>query len=171
MATAVAPQERVTADPYAELAEFFDRFASEESSWKRRNGTYHRLIEQITRFHVPPGLRVLEIGSGKGRMLDLLRREGHDAEGVEITDVAPPTTGIQFRAPWGGHGTGFYINDPALLLAITGPKIAQYNTQGPAAEKASERLGSIERGAQVTAEHMTIFPNCSFLPGLNTVRA
>ncbi len=92
-------------------------------------------------------------------------------EGVEITDVAPPTTGIQFRAPWGGHGTGFYINDPALLLAITGPKIAQYNTQGPAAEKASERLGSIERGAQVTAEHMTIFPNCSFLPGLNTVRA
>lgn len=29
---------------------------------------------------------LLEIGSGKGRMLDLLRREGHDAQGVEVNE-------------------------------------------------------------------------------------
>lgn len=32
----------------------------------------------------PGGGPLLEIGSGKGRMLDLLRREGHDARGVEV---------------------------------------------------------------------------------------
>ena len=91
-------------------------------------------------------------------------------DGVDLADVAPPTRGVQYRANWGGHGTGFYIGDPALLVSITGPKIAEYITQGPAAEKACERLGSIERGSQVTAQHMTVFPTCSFLPGLNTVR-
>lgn len=73
MATAVAPPGRMTADPYAELAEFFDRFASEESRWKRRNSTYHRLIAQLMRFHVPEGARVLEIGSGSGDLLAALK--------------------------------------------------------------------------------------------------
>ncbi len=73
MATAVAPPERVTADPYAEPAEFFDRFASEESRWKRRNSTYHRLIAQLMRFHVPEDTRVLEIGSGSGDLLAALQ--------------------------------------------------------------------------------------------------
>ncbi len=73
MATAVAPPGRVTADPYAELAEFFDRFASEESRWKRRNSTYHRLIAQLMRFHVPEDARVLEIGSGSGDLLAALK--------------------------------------------------------------------------------------------------
>jgi SAM-dependent methyltransferase len=73
MATAVAPPGRVTADPYAELAEFFDRFASEESRWKRRNSTYHRLIAQLMRFHVPENARVLEIGSGSGDLLAALK--------------------------------------------------------------------------------------------------
>jgi SAM-dependent methyltransferase len=30
---------------------------------------------------------VLEIGSGKGRLVDLLRREGHDVQGVEVNDT------------------------------------------------------------------------------------
>jgi SAM-dependent methyltransferase len=73
MATAVAPSKGVTADPYAELAAFFDRFASEESRWKRRNSTYHRLIAQVMRFHVPEDARVLEIGSGSGDLLAALK--------------------------------------------------------------------------------------------------
>ena len=52
-----------------------------------------------------------------------------------------------------------------------GPKVTEYWTQGTAAEKASERLGSTERGQQLMAQHMTIFPTCSFLPGINTIRA
>ena len=57
---------------YAELREFFDRFAAEEPRWRRRNRTYHRLLEQILRFQIPPGQRVLEIGSGSGDLLAAL---------------------------------------------------------------------------------------------------
>lgn len=92
-------------------------------------------------------------------------------EGLDLADLAPPTVGKQYRAPWGGHGTGFYIGDPNLLLAIMGPKITSYLTEGPAAAKAAERLGSVERGTRVMAQHMTVFPTCSFLPGINTIRA
>jgi benzene/toluene/chlorobenzene dioxygenase subunit alpha len=91
-------------------------------------------------------------------------------DGVELADLAPPTVGKQYRALWGGHGTGFYIGDPNLLLAIMGPKITSYWTEGPASEKAAQRLGSVERGSKLMAEHMTVFPTCSFLPGINTVR-
>lgn len=89
---------------------------------------------------------------------------------LELADLAPPTTGHQYRAEWGGHGTGFYVGDPNLLLAIMGPIVTDYWTKGPAAETAAQRLGSQERGCQLMAEHMTVFPTCSFLPGINTVR-
>jgi SAM-dependent methyltransferase len=80
MATAIAPQERVAADPYAELVAFFDRFAQEEPRWKSRNRTYHRLVAQLMRFHIPRGARVLEIGSGSGDLLAALE----PAEGVGV---------------------------------------------------------------------------------------
>ncbi len=91
-------------------------------------------------------------------------------EEIDLAAVAPPSTGKQFRATWGGHGTGFYISDPAMMMAVMGPLVTQYWTQGPAAEKAAKRLGSMERAAQVMGQHMTVFPTCSFLPGINTVR-
>ncbi|MBE7194643.1 MAG: aromatic ring-hydroxylating dioxygenase subunit alpha [Gordonia polyisoprenivorans] len=91
-------------------------------------------------------------------------------EGTDLMDLTLPTEGVQYRAPWGGHGTGFYLGDPGMLLVIMGPKIAEYWTKGPAAEKASARLGSSDRGERVMAQHMTVFPTCSFLPGINTVR-
>ena len=56
-------------------------------------------------------------------------------------------------------------------MAIMGPKITEYWTQGAAADKAAERLNSEVRGSQVMAQHMTVFPTCSFLPGINTIRS
>nr|AAA25735.1 protein 1 [Pseudomonas putida] len=91
-------------------------------------------------------------------------------EDLEMADLAPPTVGKQYRASWGGHGSGFYVGDPNLMLAIMGPKVTSYWTEGPASEKAAERLGSVERGSKLMVEHMTVFPTCSFLPGINTVR-
>jgi SAM-dependent methyltransferase len=67
-----------------QVAEFFDGFAPVEARWRRRNRTYHRLIESLMRFYVPPGARVLEIGSGTGDLLAALR----PALGVGI-DVSP----------------------------------------------------------------------------------
>src|SRR3546814_8690572 len=49
-------------------------------------------------------------------------------DGVELADIAPPTVGKQYRAPWGGHGTGFFIGEPNLLLTIMGPKITSYRS-------------------------------------------
>ncbi|PWV83104.1 SRPBCC family protein [Halomonas sp. A11-A] len=87
---------------------------------------------------------------------------------VDLSQVKLPSTGNQFRAKWGGHGTGWYNDDFALLQAIMGPKVVDYWTKGPAAERAQQRLG-IPANRMVT-QHMTIFPTCSFLPGINTVR-
>lgn len=87
---------------------------------------------------------------------------------MDLSQVKLPSTGNQFRAKWGGHGTGWYNDDFALLQAIMGPKVVDYWTKGPAAERAQQRLG-IPAHRMVT-QHMTIFPTCSFLPGINTVR-
>ena len=89
---------------------------------------------------------------------------------MDLGDAQIPTNGVQFRAKWGGHGTGFFIDQPGILEAIMGPKITKYWTEGPAAEKAAQRLGGELRGSRLMAQHMTIFPTCSFLPGINTVR-
>jgi len=72
------------AQEYAELRAFFDAFAAEEQRWRRRNHTYYRQLEQIFRFHIPPGQRVLEIGSGSGDLLAVLR----PSVGVGV-DVSP----------------------------------------------------------------------------------
>jgi SAM-dependent methyltransferase len=79
--TRVAPRE--TTD-YADLVAYFDRFAADEPRWRRRNRTYYRLLEQIFRFQVPPGARLLEIGSGSGDLLAALR----PSYGVGV-DVSP----------------------------------------------------------------------------------
>jgi ubiquinone/menaquinone biosynthesis C-methylase UbiE len=68
---------------YEALAAFFDDYASSDQQWRRRNATYHRLVEQITRFHVPPGRRVLEIGCGAGDLLASL--EPQHGVGIDIS--------------------------------------------------------------------------------------
>jgi SAM-dependent methyltransferase len=67
-----ALNENVRAE-YGEMVSFFDEFADVEERWRRRNATYHQLIEQIVRSMVPPGHRILEIGSGAGDLLAALK--------------------------------------------------------------------------------------------------
>jgi SAM-dependent methyltransferase len=69
---------------YAEVVSFFNGFADTEASWRRRNATYHRLINQILGSMVPPGHKVLEVGSGAGDLLAALEPE----EGVGV-DLSP----------------------------------------------------------------------------------
>ncbi len=88
---------------------------------------------------------------------------------VDLSQVELPTNGNQFRAAWGGHGTGWFIDEPELLIAIMGDKITKFWTEGPAAEKAAKRLAPMPVTSMVV-QHMTVFPTCSFLPGINTVR-
>jgi glycosyl transferase family 2/methyltransferase family protein len=55
------------------IASFFNRFASVERRWRRRNSTYYRLIESLHRFQIPERSKTLEIGSGSGDLLAALR--------------------------------------------------------------------------------------------------
>ena len=64
------PSAGSEASPYAALAAFFDAFASQEQRWRRRNRTYHRQIEQISRFQIPPGLNLAMQGITEGPLWD-----------------------------------------------------------------------------------------------------
>jgi len=59
---------------------FFDRYASHVDYWHSRNAGYHRAISALARFYIPPGVRVLEIGSGNGDLLAAL----NPAHGVGV---------------------------------------------------------------------------------------
>nr|5AEU_A Chain A, BIPHENYL DIOXYGENASE SUBUNIT ALPHA [Paraburkholderia xenovorans LB400]5AEU_C Chain C, BIPHENYL DIOXYGENASE SUBUNIT ALPHA [Paraburkholderia xenovorans LB400]5AEU_E Chain E, BIPHENYL DIOXYGENASE SUBUNIT ALPHA [Paraburkholderia xenovorans LB400]5AEU_G Chain G, BIPHENYL DIOXYGENASE SUBUNIT ALPHA [Paraburkholderia xenovorans LB400]5AEW_A Chain A, BIPHENYL DIOXYGENASE SUBUNIT ALPHA [Paraburkholderia xenovorans LB400]5AEW_C Chain C, BIPHENYL DIOXYGENASE SUBUNIT ALPHA [Paraburkholderia xen len=90
---------------------------------------------------------------------------------MDLSQAQIPTKGNQFRAAWGGHGSGWYVDEPGSLLAVMGPKVTQYWTEGPAAELAEQRLGHTGMPVRrMVGQHMTIFPTCSFLPGINTIR-
>ncbi len=91
-------------------------------------------------------------------------------EGAVASDAAWPTEGVQFRAPTGGHGTGFFTTDKGyeLTVGVMGETVANY-LYGPDTVKARERLGKT-RALKMNAQHMGIFPNLGFLPGVNTLR-
>ena len=86
-ATDTSPSTRDPAstldEAYAPVRAYFDAFAPSEGRWRRRNRTYHRLVERIARFMVPPGRTVLEIGSGAGDLLAAL--EPSDGVGVDLS--------------------------------------------------------------------------------------
>ena len=90
---------------------------------------------------------------------------------LDLSDVSIPREGYQFSSLAGGHGCGSYIapGSANVIAGIMGPMVAEYYTQGRAAEAAAARLGQ-ERASAIN-QHTTIFPNCSFLTGVNTVRA
>lgn len=90
-------------------------------------------------------------------------------DGVPPEAVQWPTDGVQWRSDNAGHGTGFHTADDQgqLLAAIVGPAVAQYLMESR--PRVAERLGATRTHA-VNGAHMTIFPTCSFLPGINTLR-
>src|SRR5688500_19808990 len=83
-APTATPRTEAEQEHLAGLARFFDAFAREDARWRRRNRTYHRLVESLHRFLIPKGASVLEIGSGSGDLLAALE----PARGLGI-DVSP----------------------------------------------------------------------------------
>jgi SAM-dependent methyltransferase len=53
--------------------EEYDRYADERDRWRERNAAYYRAIERLTRFVIPEGAEVLEIGCGTGDLLAACR--------------------------------------------------------------------------------------------------
>lgn len=59
-----------TTDEYLQTWEtFFDHYAAIVLQWRERNAGYHSALASLARFYIPPGARVLEIGSGTGDLL------------------------------------------------------------------------------------------------------
>ncbi len=54
-------------------AEFFDDYASTVEKWRDKNKQYHRDLASLSRFYIPEGSSVLEVGSGTGDLLAATR--------------------------------------------------------------------------------------------------
>ena len=63
--------------------QMFDELAPVRDAWKARRPTYHREIERLCRFLIPPGASVLEIGCGTGDLLHALRP--HRGLGIDLS--------------------------------------------------------------------------------------
>jgi len=62
---------------------FFDHYAAQVDYWHRRNAGYHKAISSLAGFYIPPGARVLEVGSGNGDLLAALNPS--DGLGIDIS--------------------------------------------------------------------------------------
>ncbi len=100
--------------------------------------------------------------------------------GTAIDEPPPPEVfyefspdGYQFSSP-GGHGAGFFVGaaGPGPMSGGGGgmqsPETQEYLTETLPA-KARERLGEM-RATQMSLMHMTVFPNMSFVTGVNYLR-
>jgi SAM-dependent methyltransferase len=82
-----------------QLESFFDSFAVTADAWRRRNRGYHELVENVYRFHVPPGSSVLEVGCGLGDLLAGLkptRGVGVDLSGVMVESARDRYPHLEF---------------------------------------------------------------------------
>jgi phenylpropionate dioxygenase-like ring-hydroxylating dioxygenase large terminal subunit len=88
---------------------------------------------------------------------------------VDPATVQWPTEGLQFSSPL-GHGAGFFTvgADAGILPAIVGADASRFYL-GPARDAARARLGA-ERVDYLNSGHASIFPNLSFLWGIQTLR-
>lgn len=51
------------------IRDYYDKIASQRPMWKKKNEYYHTQVESLYKFIIPPGKKVLEIGSGTGQLL------------------------------------------------------------------------------------------------------
>ena len=92
------------------------------------------------------------------------------SENAAPSEADWPKEGRQFRARRFGHGSGFFTSERGWDFNVNtmGQTIVDY-LAGKYSDAAVRNLGEM-RGRRVTGQHMTIFPNFSFLPGINVMR-
>jgi len=55
------------------IQSYFDSIASQRIKWKKRNRTYHKLLEKYYSFIIPKNANILEIGCGTGDLIAALK--------------------------------------------------------------------------------------------------
>ena len=74
------------------VREHYDRVAPNRDKWISRNAYFHEEDSRFTRFLVPPGLKILDLGCGTGHLLENL----NPSEGVGI-DISPKMIDVARR--------------------------------------------------------------------------
>jgi SAM-dependent methyltransferase len=114
-------------------SDFYDRYASEGAPQEARESAISRYFSVA----FSNGSRVLDVGSGSGRDLETLLKQGYDAYGVEpnasmrslamqinpeLRDRLLPGTLPNIGQPFGGQFNGILCG--AVLMHITDPDLA-----------------------------------------------
>lgn len=103
------------------VREYYDRVAPNRDKWISRNAYFHDEDSRFTRFLVPPGLKVLDLGCGTGSLLADLK----PSYGVGV-DISPKMIDAAQRSyPAERHpNLSFEVGDienPETLQALDGP--------------------------------------------------
>ncbi len=103
------------------VSDYYDQAAPGRDKWIARNSYFHEEDCRFTRFIVPPGLKVLDLGCGTGNMLARLE----PSEGVGL-DISPKMIDVARRNyPEERHPNLTFqvadIEDPDMLESLDGP--------------------------------------------------
>ena len=103
------------------VREHYDRTAPERDKWISRNSFFHDEDSRYTRFLVPPGLKILDLGCGTGDLL----AELEPSEGVGL-DISPNMIeAAEHKFPAERHPNLTFqvadIEDPETLKTLDGP--------------------------------------------------
>jgi SAM-dependent methyltransferase len=96
--------------------DFWDSLAPGRNDWIKRNRFFHEHDRRYMRFLIPEGLRVLELGSGTGGLLDALK----PSRGVGV-DLSPKMTEIARDSFPDLEFVAGDIEDPDVIAALDGP--------------------------------------------------
>jgi len=83
-----------------DIQNFFDHQATDRAQWKKRNAYYHAKVNGYTKFLIPEGYRVLELGSGDGDLLAELKPSkgvGIDASPTFVAQAKAKHPHLEFR--------------------------------------------------------------------------
>jgi len=103
------------------VREHYDRTAPERDKWISRNSFFHDEDSRYTRFLVPPGLKILDLGCGTGDLL----AELEPSEGVGL-DISPNMIeAAEHKFPAERHPNLTFqvadFEDPETLKTLDGP--------------------------------------------------
>jgi SAM-dependent methyltransferase len=103
LASAMMTDRRIP-DAYREIADFYDELAPRDDEWVRKVDAYRELVHGVYSTLIPPGHRVLEIGSARGDLLATLRPSR--GVGVDVSEAMVAVARDRYPELEFVHGAG-----------------------------------------------------------------